>query len=121
MRDGAKAPSCKGISAINVSYSGFDPYNGFIRLLKTSMEAPVGTNWGYYEGAEIDALFDQVYTATDPKQVDALLAQAHTKIVDDALFLFVAHDLNPRALAPTVRGFVQAESWFQSLTPVTVS
>jgi len=28
---------------------------------------------------------------------------------------------NPRALGPNVRGFVQAQSWFQDLTPVTVS
>jgi ABC-type transport system substrate-binding protein len=120
MRDGAKAPSAKGISAINVSYSGFDPYNGFFRLLKTSMQAPVGTNWGYYSDPQMDAIFDEAYKEMDPVKQSALLAQAHTKIVDDALFLFVAHDLNPRALAPNLHGFVEAQSWFQSLTPIAV-
>ena len=38
--------------------------------------------------------------------------------MDDALFLFAAHDLNPRTLAPKVQGFVQAQSWFQDLTPI---
>jgi peptide/nickel transport system substrate-binding protein len=35
--------------------------------------------------------------------------------------IFVVHDLNPRALSPKVEGFVQAQSWFHDLTPVTVS
>jgi peptide/nickel transport system substrate-binding protein len=29
--------------------------------------------------------------------------------------------LNPRAMSPKVKGFVQAQSWFQDLTPVTLS
>jgi len=35
--------------------------------------------------------------------------------------IFVAHDVNPRAMSPKVKGFVQAQSWFQDLTPVTVT
>src|SRR6266849_5074702 len=31
---------------------------------------------------------------------------------DDAPWIFVAHDLNPRALSPRVKGFVQPQSWF---------
>jgi len=31
------------------------------------------------------------------------------------------HDLNPRALSRKVQGFVQAQSWFQDLTPVSVT
>ena len=42
-------------------------------------------------------------------------------MLDDALFLFVAHDLNPRAMSPKVKGFVQAQSWFQDLTPISMS
>ena len=34
--------------------------------------------------------------------------------------IFVAHDHTPRALSPKVHGFVQAQSWFQDLTPVSV-
>jgi peptide/nickel transport system substrate-binding protein len=41
--------------------------------------------------------------------------------VDDAPGIFVAHDLNPRALSPKVKGFVQPQSWFVDLTPVSVS
>ena len=34
--------------------------------------------------------------------------------------IFIVHDLNPRAMWPKVEGFVQAQSWFQDLTPVSV-
>ncbi len=44
----------------------------------------------------------------------------HEKMVADAPFIWVVHDLNPRALSPKVKGFVQAQSWFQDLTPITV-
>ena len=41
--------------------------------------------------------------------------------MDQALFMFAAHDLNPRALSKKVSGFVQAQSWFQDLTSISVS
>jgi hypothetical protein len=44
----------------------------------------------------------------------------HEKLVDDRLFLFVAHDMNPRAMSRNVQGFVQAQSWFQDLTPISM-
>ena len=40
--------------------------------------------------------------------------------VDNALWIWIAHDLNPRAMNPKVKGFVQAQSWFQDLTPITM-
>ena len=42
-------------------------------------------------------------------------------IYQRAIMLFVTHDLNPRALSPKVKGFVQAQSWFQDLTPIEVA
>ena len=38
-----------------------------------------------------------------------------------AVMIFVVHDLNPRAMSPKVHGFVQAQSWFQDLTRVSVT
>jgi peptide/nickel transport system substrate-binding protein len=40
---------------------------------------------------------------------------------EEAVMIFVAHDVNPRALSPKVTGFVQAQSWFQDLTPVSMT
>ena len=44
----------------------------------------------------------------------------HEIVVDDAPWIFVVHDQNPRALSPKVKGFVQPQSWFVDLTAVTV-
>ena len=41
--------------------------------------------------------------------------------ITTALFLFVAHDLNPRAMSRKVRGFVQARNWSQDLTPISLA
>ena len=49
-----------------------------------------------------------------------MLRQIHEKIVDEALFLFVTHDVNPRAMSPKVTGFVQAQNWFQDFSPITM-
>ena len=56
----------------------------------------------------------------DPKERDAILSKVHTKMVDDALFVWVVHDVAPRAMTKKVKGFVQSRNWFQSLSPVTV-
>jgi len=49
-----------------------------------------------------------------------ILAKLHEVVVDDAPWIFVVHDQNPRALSAKVKGFVQPQSWFVDLTSVTV-
>jgi ABC-type transport system substrate-binding protein len=117
-RDGARATSNRGITAINVSYSVPDPFAALVRFLKSNMAPPAANNWGFFSDPAYDAIMDRVYTTFDPAAQDALLAELHAKAVDDRLFLYVAHDLNPRAMSRRVQGFVQAQSWFQDLTPI---
>ena len=50
-----------------------------------------------------------------------LLTQIHEMIVKDAARVFIVSDLNPRALSPKLSGFVQAQSWFQDITPIVVA
>ncbi|MBB5691336.1 ABC transporter substrate-binding protein [Roseomonas alkaliterrae] len=119
-REGARALAPRGITAINVSYSVHDPFAALVRFLKTEMAPPASNNWGFFSDPAYDAIMDRVYTTFDPAAQDALLAELHAKAVDDRLFLFVAHDLNPRAMSRRVQGFVQAQSWFQDLTPITI-
>jgi peptide/nickel transport system substrate-binding protein len=57
----------------------------------------------------------------DPVARDALLAELHAASVDDAAFLYVAHDVGPRALSPKIKGFVQAKSWFVDFSPVSMT
>jgi peptide/nickel transport system substrate-binding protein len=108
------------IDGINISRAIQDPFSAMFRFALTSQAAPAGNNWGHYSNPEFDALIDEIYSTFDPEARDALVVEAHEKFVDEALFLFVAHDINPRALAPNLSGFVQAQSWFQDLTPIVV-
>ena len=81
---------------------------------------PKGSNWGHYSNPEVDALIDDIYLAFDPKVRMEKLTKLHELMVEEATLLWVAHDVNPRALAPNLKGFVQAQSWFQDLTPIVV-
>jgi peptide/nickel transport system substrate-binding protein len=117
-RAGAKAEQSLGADGINVSYTTQDPYSSFTRFLRSDLAPPNGVNWGYHSDPEIDKLLNAASLAFDPKERDAILARLHTKEVDQALFVWVVHDVAPRAISPKVKGFVQARNWFQSLTPV---
>jgi hypothetical protein len=62
----------------------------------------------------------QAFETFDPGPCNALVVQANALVVDDAPWLFVVHDLSPRALSPKVKGFKRAQSWYQDLTQVSV-
>jgi hypothetical protein len=53
-------------------------------------------------------------------ELDRRMAALHSYLVDQAMWIWVVHDLNPRALSPHVHGFVQAQNWFQDLTPIRI-
>lgn len=119
-RAGAKDPSARGATGMNYTYFIQDPFTGFIRHLQCNLAPPAGTNWGYYCDPEMDKLFDQVRNTFDQNAQTAILQKIHEKYVDDALFLMVTHDVNPRAMTPKVKGFVQAQNWFQDFSPITM-
>lgn len=118
---GAGSPAARGCMALNISQGPFDPFRAFARILQTNMAAPTGVNWARFSDPQLDKLFAQIQAETDPVKQDGLLAQVHGQVVDRALFLFAAHDLNPRAVSTKVKGFVQAQSWFQDLTPISIA
>jgi peptide/nickel transport system substrate-binding protein len=117
-RAGAKDASSRGAHSTNSSYFSQDPFTALIRHLDSGLIAPKGTNWGYYTDPEMDAGFAAIRAAFDPVAQLAAIRKVHEKYVDEALFLFVAHDVAPRAMSPRVKGFTQAQNWYQDLTPV---
>jgi ABC-type transport system substrate-binding protein len=119
-RAGADAPENKGADGLNNSWGYADPINGLIGVASSKFRPPVGYNWGAFSDPKADALADAALRAFVPAEQDKILAQLHTYIVDQAMWIWVVHDLNPRAMSPKVKGFVQAQSWYQDLTPVTV-
>ena len=119
-RAGGKSPQVKGAHGVNISYGTFDPYSSFHRFLRSDLHAPAGVNFGFYNDPEMDKLLAAAQTTFEAKALDEALARIHSKVVDDALFLWVVHDVAPRAMSKKVKGFVPAQSWFQSLSTVTV-
>ena len=49
-----------------------------------------------------------------------LLAEAHAILVDEAAWLYICHDLNPRAMSKNVKNFRPAQSWSQDFTQITM-
>ncbi len=107
-------------AAINASKAVGDPFYGLIRHVSRAQWAPAGSNWGHYQDAETETLVGQITAEFDPAKRNALLTALNERMNDQAVMIWVAHDVNPRALSPKLHGFVQAQSWFQDLTPITV-
>ncbi len=119
-RAGAAAPENKGGHALNNSLGATDP-SGMIQSAFSQMAPPKGLDWGYFKDAEADDLCARAMVEFDPAKQDALLAQLHARVVDLSMWAWVVHDLNPRALSPRLKGFVQAQSWFQDFSPVDIA
>jgi peptide/nickel transport system substrate-binding protein len=118
-RAGADGPENKGRDGINNSWGFWDPDIALIGPATTFLKSS-GFNWGSYVNPKADELGKAAKEEFNPAEQDKILAKLHEVIVDDAMWIWVVHDLNPRALRPNVKGFVQAQSWFQDLTPVVV-
>jgi len=117
---GAQAPDQAGIHGLNNSWSWVDPDFGFLSTLGSDKIPPRGNNWPNARLPEFDRLCAAVRAEFDPEKQDALLAELHAKMVEDATWLFVVHDQNPRAMSPKVKGFIQAQHWIQDLTPIAM-
>jgi ABC-type transport system substrate-binding protein len=119
-RLGAKDPGAHGAHATNVSAATMDPFFAMVRFVSTKAQPPVANNWGYYSDPKMDALVDKARTTFDEKQRDAALAALHANLVDEAPFLFVAHDVGPRAMSAKVKGVVQPKSWFIDIATMSI-
>src|SRR3569833_2538535 len=119
-RSGDKDPSANGDNATNVPYAAMDPFFALVRFLQSSMAPPVSNNWGFINNPKFDELVKKARQIFDPAARDTALAELHAASVDDAAFLYVAHDVGPRALSGKLKGLVQPKSWLVSFSTVTV-
>jgi peptide/nickel transport system substrate-binding protein len=104
---------------INFSSGQMEPLS-FVKSQMIAYRGPVGTNWGWYQNPEVEALGAKILSTFDPEAQDEMIAKMHEIVVKDGRNLMMVSDLNPRALSPRVKGFVQAQSWFQDITPITI-
>ena len=115
-RQGATGELARDVTANNVAYVTSDPLYALIRFFHSKQIAPTGVNWSHYSDAEMDRLIDTATSTFDAAEVDRLMARVHEKAVDEALLVFVVHDTNPHVATRTIRGYTQAQHWFQDLT-----
>lgn len=119
-RIGAAAPENAGMHALNNSLGSADP-SALIDVCWSKRAPPVGVNWGLFNDPRVDALAAKAEVEFEQERQDALLGDLHAAAVDAGLWAFIVHDRNPRAMSPRVKGFVQAQSWFQDLTNVEMA
>ena len=119
-RAGAKDASSRGAHATNVTFAAMDPFFAMVRFTSSKTVPPVSNNWGYFTSPELDGLIAAARTSFDATARDAALAKLHAKIVEEAPFLWVAHDVGPRAMSPKVKGVVQPKSWFIDIATMSV-
>jgi ABC-type transport system substrate-binding protein len=108
-----------GDDGLNSSVPVSDPAYLY-RYFNSGAFPPAGSNWSNYKNPKVDELMQRAFADFDPTERDKLLAEAHSLIVDDAVWAFVVHDLDPRAMSAKVKGFVPVQSWYQDFTQVTV-
>jgi len=110
----------KGIYGLNNSWSIMDPDFGFLSVIYSKNAPPVANNWGLYNDPTADALCDKARLEFNIDRQNQALAELHQYVVDQAMWVWVVHDLNPRALAPNVKGFVPPQSWYVELSALDI-
>ncbi len=113
------APALQGANALNVSSPSSD-VAVMARYFSSANVSPKGFNFPQWQDARFDAAMGELAAATDPATIAAATRVAHERLVDDPPWLYIVHDLNPRAMSPRVKGFVSPQSWFVDMTRISV-
>jgi peptide/nickel transport system substrate-binding protein len=118
-RNEPTAQQALGSDAMNISLVSSD-VSMMVRWFFGGNATPKGSNWGHWINPEFDAMLAKMESAKDQGEFKAQLTKMHEMLVDEAPWLWIVHDLNPRAMTKKVKNFVSAQSWFQDLTRVTL-
>ncbi len=113
------SPNLRGAMALNISSPSSDA-GVMARYFSSANFSPNGFNFEQWKDDEFEDALKTISEATDPKVISAAYRKAHERLVDNPPWLYIVHDLNPRAMSPKVRGFVSPQSWFVDLTLVSV-
>ena len=109
------------LSGYNVSRLLQDPVTAIVKPVGRAYWSPAGSNWGHWQDPVTDKLVSDIFTEFDTTKRTALLTRLHEYENEQALMVYITHDVNPRALSPKLKGFVQAQSWYQDLTRISVT
>ncbi|MGY3607220.1 MULTISPECIES: ABC transporter substrate-binding protein [unclassified Bradyrhizobium] len=113
------SPTLQGAMGLNISSPSSDA-GIMARYFSSENFSPNGFNFEQWKDPEFDDALKTISEATDPKVIAAAYRKAHERLVDNPPWLYIVHDLNPRAMSPKVKGFVSPQSWFVDLTLVSL-
>ena len=113
------SPNLHGTMSLNISSPSSDA-GIMARYFSSSNFSPNGFNFEQWKDDQFDEALKTIETSTDPKAVSAAYRKAHERLVDNPPWLYIVHDLNPRAMSPKVKGFLSPQSWFVDLTMVSM-
>jgi peptide/nickel transport system substrate-binding protein len=105
--------------ALNVSSPSSD-VGVMARYFSSANFAPNGFNFEQWKDDAFDASLKTLAEATDRQTIADAYRAAHERLVDNPPWLYIVHDLNPRAMSTKVKGFVSPQSWFVDLTLVSM-
>jgi ABC-type transport system substrate-binding protein len=117
--------STAGVSTITTSYVSslqdmisliFGSDNSLVALLAFP---PVGSNFGFYEDEQTDALIEQASAAATQDEAAKLWAEADHQVMEDAAFYPITEPRTPNYHAEQVNGAVYIPS-FQNFDPANV-
>ena len=120
IRSDPKSAPSHGDHGINISLSSIEPSTMF-RYYAIDSFSPVNWNWGHFASEKATAALRKAQSTFDEEEQTRLLAKAHSIVVDQAAWLFMCHDLNPRAMSKKVLGFQPVQSWFVDLTTISMA
>jgi peptide/nickel transport system substrate-binding protein len=104
---------------INVSSPSSD-VGVMARYFSSANFSPNGFNFEQWKDDAFDDALATLAESSDPATISTALRKAHERLVDNPPWLYIVHDLNPRAMSPKVNGFVSPQSWFIDLTLVSM-
>jgi peptide/nickel transport system substrate-binding protein len=113
------AAMLNGAMALNVSSPSSDA-GAMYRYFAAANFSPAGSNFEQWKDDKFEEAFVKLSEATDEATYNKYYALAHQRLVDNPPWLFIVHDLNPRAFSKKVKGFISPQSWFVDLTLVSV-
>jgi ABC-type transport system substrate-binding protein len=113
------SPSLQGSMGLNISSPSSD-VGVMARYFSSANFSPNGFNFEQWKDDTFDASLKTMAEASDAAVIAEATRKAHERLVDNPPWLYIVHDLNPRAMSPKVKGFVSPQSWFVDLTLVSM-
>lgn len=110
-------PGLNGAAALNISSPSSD-VAVMARYFSSANFAPNGFNFEQWKDDAFDAALAKLEASTNPADIQAATRAAHERLVDNPPWLYIVHDLNPRAMSAKITNFVSPQSWFIDLARV---